>query len=67
MERLQIVGGHRTESEMSEMAELPNWSVGDNGVAGPERTEMSEVMNVGINEWMGCTDIETIRLSGSYA
>ena len=52
---------------MSEMAELPNWSVGDNGVAGPERMEMSEVMNVGINEWMGRTDIETIRLSDSYA
>ena len=52
------------ESETLEMAELPNWSVGDNGVAGSKRTEMSELMDVGINEWMGCTDIETVRLSG---
>ena len=52
------------ELEMSEMVELPNQSVGDNGVAGSERTEMSELMDVGINEWMGCTDIETVRLLG---
>ena len=52
------------ESEMLEMVELPNRSIGDNGVAGSERTEMSELMDVGINEWMGCMDIETVRLSG---
>ena len=37
---------------------------GNNGVAGSERTEMSELMDVGINEWMSCTDIGTVRLSG---
>ena len=89
---------------MSEMVELPNRSIGDNGVEKrmlgvewsradavggflrqemttrsgdrwserdgfviiirSERTEMSELMDVGINEWMGCTDIKTVRLSG---
>ena len=28
------------------------------------RSERMEVMDVGINEWMGCTDIGTVRLSG---
>ena len=49
---------------MSEMAELPNRSVGDNGVAGSGRMEMSELMDVGINEWMGCMDIKTVRFVG---
>ena len=39
------------------------WSKGDGFVIiiGLKRTE---VMDVEINEWMGCTDIGTVRLSG---
>ena len=89
------------ESEMLEMAELPNQSIGNNRVekrmlevewiradavggflrqemmmrSGDRwsegdgsviiiRSERMEVKDVGINEWMGCMNIETVRLSG---